>query len=324
MTGHVLCIGNIADTITRPLQKQNIIHRITAAEAPSPKPSDDWANVRVAVTGATGAPAALIDALPALELIAVSGVGVDAIDLVRCAERGITVTSLSEGLKTGGATTAYDGSRSNVLADDVADAAMALLLAVNRNIVTNDALVRRGEWGKQPIAVGSRVSGRRLGIFGLGQIGRAVARRATGFDMAVGYVSRSPVAVSWRRFDTLIALADWANVLVICAPSTPQTTGAVDAAVLKALGRDGVLINVARGSIVDEDALVTALTDGTIRAAGLDVFRKEPYVPEVLRSLTNVVLTPHQGTTRETRTVMHELVVATVEAQLARPPRRKE
>jgi lactate dehydrogenase-like 2-hydroxyacid dehydrogenase len=181
-----------------------------------------------------------------------------------------------------------------------------------------DGFVRGGKWGNEAFPGGIKVSGKRLGIFGLGQIGSAVARRGEGFDMEVSYYSRRAVAgARWPRAASLRDLAAWSDFLVICAPGTPETAGAVDAAVLEALGPTGALINIARGSIVDEDALIDALQTGKIRGAGLDVFRNEPRVPDALKKLSNVVLTPHQGSTQETRAVMTRILIGLVDEHFA-------
>jgi lactate dehydrogenase-like 2-hydroxyacid dehydrogenase len=319
MSEHILCIGALAEPIIKTLQQRYVLHRISGDPKVALEPSKEWALIRAIVTGGViGAKAPIIDALPALEMIAINGVGTDAVDLARCAARGIAVKPLSAGLKTAGATRARDGAHSDVLTDDVADMAMGLLIACSRNIVIGDNFVRGGKWGSEPFPGGIKVSGKRLGIFGLGQIGKAVARRAEGFDMQVSYTSRHVAdGVRWPRIERLVDLAAWSDFLVICAPGTPETAATVDAAVLAALGPSGSLINVARGSIVHEAALIDALTTRKIRAAGLDVFWDEPRVPEALRKLDNVVLTPHQGSTQETRAVMTEILIGLVDDHFA-------
>lgn len=216
---------------------------------------------------------------PALELIVVIGVGRDGIDLEAAAELGIKVSKAPD-----------------VCSEDIADHTLALLLAATRQIVQAHEFVRQGRWlqGRYPPTL--RFSGQRMGIVGLGRIGRAVARRAQAFDMSIAYTGRAPkndVPYRWR--DGVLELAAEVDFLVVCASGGPATRGLIDARVLQALGPQGVLVNVGRGSIVDEAALQQALQERTIAAAALDVFAHEPQVPEVLIDLPNAVLTPHMA-----------------------------
>jgi lactate dehydrogenase-like 2-hydroxyacid dehydrogenase len=239
--------------------------------------------------------------LPALEIVAIHGVGHDRLDLDALAARGVRVTTTP-----------------GVLTEDVADQAIALMLAVQRRIVTNDALVRGGGWAAP---LGRRASGRRIGIFGLGQIGHAIALRAAPFASELLYSARSEKPVPWRFVPDIAALAEASDVLILAAPGGAETQKIVDAAVLDRLGPGGVLVNIARGSLVDEDALIAALAEGRIAGAGLDVFAEEPRVPEALRALDNAVLAPHQGSaTEEGRTEMRELVLANLDAHFAGNP----
>jgi lactate dehydrogenase-like 2-hydroxyacid dehydrogenase len=249
----------------------------------------------VATGGGSGLPRTIMDQLPALEIIAINGVGTDAVDLAEAAKRSIRVTTTLD-----------------VLTDDVADLAIGLILACLRKIVVGDRFVRSSLWahGGGP-ALGRRVSGRRLGILGLGRIGRAVATRATAFGMPVSYHSRRPLAdVPYDYADDAIGLARASDVMVVATTGGPQSQRLVDGRVLEALGPEGVLINVARGSVVDEAALIVALEAGALGAAGLDVFDKEPDVPAALLNSDRVVLMPHQGSaTVETRAAMAALVL---------------
>lgn len=223
----------------------------------------------------------LIARLPALEIISVLGVGYDGIDTEAAREHAVCVTH-TPGLST----------------DDIADFAMALLLSAARQVVAADRFVRRGDWtvGRYPLT--PRVFGGRIGIVGLGRIGRAVAVRALAFGMSVAYTSRTPKAdIPYYWYDDARELAANVDFLVVCASGGSTTRALIDDAVLAALGPSGVLINVARGSIVDEDALVQALYERKILAAGIDVFCNEPHIPEALFSLDNVVLTPHMAST---------------------------
>lgn len=244
----------------------------------------------VTSAGGAGAPTALIAALPALRVISSFGVGLDKIDLAAARERGIAV-----------------GYTPDVLNDCVADTAFALLLDVARRTAEADRFVRAGRWAAgQAFGLGRKVSGARLGIVGLGRIGQTIARRADGFDMDVRYHSRRPVAgVPWPHEPALRELARWADYLVIITAGGDETRHLIDDSVLDALGPRGFLINVARGSVIDEAALVRALVERRIAGAGLDVFEREPQVPAELLSLDNVVLLPHIASgTEETRQTM--------------------
>jgi lactate dehydrogenase-like 2-hydroxyacid dehydrogenase len=241
-----------------------------------------------------GADAALIEALPNLKVIAGFGVGFDKVDQAAALRRGIRVSNTPD-----------------VLNDCVADLAFALLLDVMRGVSAADRFVRRGDWLKGRFPITTRVSGKRLGVLGLGRIGRAVAQRARGFGMAVGYCNRQPLPdVDFTYHATPAALAGWCDILVVTAAGGGATRHLVDEGVLQALGPQGFLVNVARGSVVDEQALVRALVDKRIAGAGLDVFEDEPRVPDALLALDNVVLTPHVASgTEETRAAMADLVV---------------
>lgn len=260
----------------------------------------------VVTTGALGLKRADMDALPALEIIAVNGVGLDGIDLDAARARGIAVTTTP-----------------NVLTDDVADVALGLLLASARHIALLDRFVRDGGWERrEPVKPASSLRGKTAGIFGFGQIGQAIALRLAAFGVQVRYYQpRAKAGVTAPRADSLLALAQESDYLIVCAPGTPATRHVVDAAVLAALGPQGTLINIARGALIDEDAMIAALQDGTLGAAGLDVFADEPRVPAALRALPNVVLTPHVGSlTVETRHAMGQLVVDNLQAHFAGQP----
>ena len=247
-----------------------------------------------------------MDALPALEIIAVNGVGLDGIDLDAARARGIAVTTTP-----------------NVLTDDVADVALGLLLASARHIVLLDRFVRDGAWERrEAVKPASSLRGKTAGIFGFGQIGQAIALRLAAFGVQVRYYQpRAKPGVAVPRADSLLALAHESDYLIVCAPGTPATRHAVDAEVLAALGPQGTLVNIARGALIDEEAMIDALADGRLGAAGLDVFADEPKVPAALRALPNVVLTPHVGSlTVETRHAMGQLVVDNLQAHFAGQP----
>ncbi|WP_454697197.1 2-hydroxyacid dehydrogenase [Arthrobacter humicola] len=251
----------------------------------------------VAVTsGKFGVGPDLMRALPGLRAVINFGVGYDTTDVAQAARRGITVSNTPD-----------------VLNDCVADTAIALYLDVLRRVSAADRFVRRGDWlskGNFPLA--TRASGKRVGILGLGRIGRVIARRLEGFDCEISYHSRNPVdGVSYEYKASPRELAAGCDVLIVAAAGGSGSAKLVDADVIDAIGSDGYLINIARGTVVDEDALVAALLAGRLAGAGLDVFAEEPKVPEDLLALDNVVLLPHLGSgTHETRAAMAELTLA--------------
>lgn len=252
-----------------------------------------------------GADQALIDALPSLQVISSFGVGLDAFDLDAARARGIAV-----------------GYTPDVLNDCVADTAFALLMDVARGVSAADRFVRRGDWRTGQFPLAAKVSGKRVGILGLGRIGQAIARRASGFDMVVRYHNRRALNdVPYAYEATLKALAEWADFLVIASAGGESTRGLVSREILDALGPQGYLVNIARGSITDENALVDALVHGRIAGAGLDVFTHEPNVPEALMALDNVVLLPHVASnTHETRADMARRVEDNLAAFFAGRP----
>ena len=258
--------------------------------------------VGLATSARWGADAALIKALPNLKVISSFGVGYDTIDVAAATQRGIMV-----------------GNTPDVLNDCVADTAFGLLLDVGRGMSASERFVRRGDWQRGAFALQTRVSGKRLGILGLGRIGRAIAKRASGFDMDIRYHNRHRVGdVGFTYEPSLEALARWADFLVVASAGGPETRHLVSAKVLAALGPDGFLVNISRGSVIDEAALVEALVNNKIAGAGLDVFENEPQVPEALMSLDNVVLLPHIGSgTHETRQAMADLTMANLRSYFA-------
>lgn len=257
----------------------------------------------VAASGAATVDARLIDALPALKIISVHAVGYDLTDVAHACARGVIVTHTPD-----------------VLNDDVADLAVLLALSVLRRLTAMDAYVRAGRWrveGAPPLS--RSATGLRYGVLGLGRIGQAIARRLAPFAGDIAYHTRNPVAgVPWRHVPRLVDLASSSDVLIVVVPGGAATRGLVSAEVLEALGPTGVLINVARGEVVDQDALISTLASGRLGGAGLDVFADEPNVPQALIDSDRCVLTPHVASaTLETRTAMAELMTANLEAVLA-------
>jgi lactate dehydrogenase-like 2-hydroxyacid dehydrogenase len=260
--------------------------------------------VRVVVTSyGTPVDAALMAALPRLGAVAGFGVGFDNVDVEEAGRRGVLVSNTP-----------------GVLTDSVAEVAVGLAIDVLRRLPAADRYVRAGRWvadGAFPLT--RQLSGRRVGILGLGRIGRAVADRLAAFGCPVAYSSRRPVEGSGYEYvASPVALAERSDILVVAVPGTASTAGLVDRGVLEALGPDGVLVNVARGSVVDEQALVDLLLDGRLGGAGLDVFDDEPHVPEALLALDSVVLLPHLASgTEEARSAMARLVLDNVASFLA-------
>jgi lactate dehydrogenase-like 2-hydroxyacid dehydrogenase len=259
----------------------------------------------IVTNGHSGPDAELIDRLPKLEIIASASVGYDTIAVEHARSRGIPVTNTPD-----------------VLNNDVADLAIALILMTARRLVGADAFVRAGKWRAGEFGLGASASGKRLGIVGLGRIGKAVARRAAAMEMAIAYTGRRKLDdVAYRYEPDLMALARQSDFLTVIVPLTEATRGLIDRPVLEALGPGGILINVARGAVVDEPAMVAALKSGKLGGAGLDVFADEPNVPEVLLGMDNVVLAPHVGSaTIETRRAMSQLTLDNLDAHFAGRP----
>jgi lactate dehydrogenase-like 2-hydroxyacid dehydrogenase len=257
----------------------------------------------VVTSGRFGCTAELIERLPNLQAIISFGVGYDAIDVAAARARNIPVSNTPD-----------------VLNDCVADLAFGLIIDSARQMSRADRFVRAGVWPSGGLPLAKQVSGKRLGIVGMGRIGETVAKRSSGFDMQVRYHNRRPVEGSAYGYESnLVELAQWSDFLVLTCPGGESTRNLINRDVLMALGSKGVLINVARGSVVDEPALIEALTEGRLGGAGLDVYAQEPNVPQALVDLPNVVLLPHIGSaTEETRLAMEELLLANLRAFLER------
>ena len=282
-----------------PLKADYRTHDHAAAQDPQALLAAKGAVVRGLVQGGgTAAPTKLLDALPRLEIISVFGVGYDGVPIDYCRARGIKVTNTPD-----------------VLTDDVADIAVALVMMTSRGLVRLNRFVHAGEWPKRGPELTSKLSGKRVGILGLGRIGKAIATRLSAMGLSIAYTGRKPQDVPYTFVPDLRALAEAVDFLVIACPGGPATRNLVDAGVLAALGSKGTLVNIARGSIVDEPALVTALQKGVIKGAGLDVFADEPNIPSALLGMDNVVLLPHVGSaTKETRKAMGDLCKANLDA----------
>ena len=306
MKPEILMMGPMMPHVEAALDDAYTVHRLYDADDKDALIAEIAPRVRgIATDGGTGASADIMGALSALEIVSCYGVGVDAIDLGHASQRGVTVTNTPD-----------------VLNDDVANMAVALVLATSRTLVANDAYVRQGRWvrdGNPPLA--RSIRGRKVGILGLGRIGKDIAEKLGVFGCEIAYHGRSKQAVPYTYFDDLTAMARDVDFLIAICPGGAATNGIVNAQVLEALGPEGTFINVARGSVHDEAALVSALQSGTLGMAGLDVFAAEPGVPEALLKMDNVILQPHQGSgTAETRRAMGDLVIENLRRHFAGEP----
>lgn len=305
MKANILVAGRVPPNVIVQLEEDFTVHLLEGASDPETLLSSVGHEVRgIATNAVQGVSVELLDALPNLEIIASSGIGSDALQVERAREAGIRVAVTPD-----------------VLNEDVADMAIAMMLAVSRKLCQADRAVRAGEWFSK-LGLGYRVSGKRLGILGLGRIGQAIAKRAAAFDMDIAYHQRNRnPGMPYAYMDSVLALAEFSDFLVVIVPGGAATQNMVDREVLDALGPEGTLINVGRGSTVDEPALVQALQEGRIRAAALDVFVDEPNVPEALLAMENVVLAPHYASaTVETRLAMGQLVVDNLRAHFSGQP----
>lgn len=300
----ILQVGPLGDETDARLQAQYDVLRLW--EAPGGvDPLDGHASRITAVVTSVrhGCKAVLIDRLPQLRVICSWGVGYETLDVAAARARGIAVSNTPE-----------------VLDDCVADLAWALLLAAARRTAVADRYVKTGQWraiGEFPLS--TRVSGKRMGILGLGRIGEAIARRGLGFDMEVRYHNRRERAgVPYRHEPSLVALADWCDFLLVACEGGPATRHLVSAQVIEALGPKGIIVNIARGSVIDQAAMVRALAEGRLGGAGLDVLENEPAVPPELMAMDQVALTPHVGSaTHDTRQAMADLVLDNLASFLA-------
>ncbi|GBQ47410.1 2-hydroxyacid dehydrogenase (plasmid) [Komagataeibacter sucrofermentans] len=300
MKPEILLIEPMMPEIEKQLDAAYTVHRFTSVA----QLKESVGRIRgIATGGATGVPEAVMDSLPALEIIAINGIGTDAVDLKKARQRNIHVTTTP-----------------GVLTDDVADMAMGLVLSLLRGLPAGDRYVRDGAWGDKPaLPLGRKVTGRKLGIIGMGRVGRAIAHRAQAFGMPVSYTDLRDFELEDYAFvPDLPTLARDSEILVIAASGGEGSRHLVNREIMEALGPDGFLVNVARGSVVDEQALIQVLDAGKMGGAALDVFEHEPDVPTPLRQSARVVLQPHRASaTVETRLAMGELVVKNLAAHFA-------
>ena len=288
------------------LEREYIVHKLWTARDPDALVKEVSASVRGAVTtGSSGMSSSLVEALPRLEIIGCFGTPRGTVGLAAAKGRGVIVTNTPDSISA-----------------DVADLAMGLIVAVMRRIAEADRFVRAGRWLSGLLPPGSGLGGKTCGIIGLGAIGRGIAKRAEAFGMSVCYHGpRRKQGVAFAYHPDLAGLARESDCLVVACPATPQTRNLVDARILDALGPDGYLINIARGPIVDEQALIAALREKRIAGAGLDVFWDEPRIPAELAGMEQVVLAPHIGsTTREVREERGRKLLANLRAHFAGQP----
>jgi hydroxypyruvate reductase len=271
--------------------------------------AEQLADIRAMISaGGTPLPGAMMDMLPKLAAIVCYGTGYDGVDLAAAAQRGISI-----------------GHSPAANAASVADIAVTLMLAVTRRLLPADQYVRSGNWAAAKPSPLMRPQpgnpGRKVGVYGMGEIGRKIAARIAAFECEVAYFSRSRHDVPYQYLPSLEALAEWCSVLMIAVRAGADTHHAVDARILQKLGKDGYVVNISRGSVIDQAALVSALAGEQLAGAGLDVYAKEPHAPDALTAFSNVVLTPHVGGhTIDSHLAMQDCVIANLEAFFAGKP----
>lgn len=301
----IICLSPMYTPKQKLLEEQfRVVHWADVKDDPKALASIAAECEILTTTGGRGVESAILKQLPKLKLVANFGVGVDAVDLEYCRAHQIAVTNTPD-----------------VLTDDVADLAVALLLAAVRQIPQGDRFVREGQWLKHGMALTQTMRKRRVGIVGMGRIGQAIAARLEPFGCEIAYMGPRKKDVPYAYHATTESLGEWAEAMVAACPGGKATEKIVSRAALEALGPHGVFVNIARGSVVDQEALVELLVNGKLGGAGLDVFNNEPNVPEALLSVPHLVLQPHQGSaTHMTRADMGQLTLDNVLAYVAGRP----
>jgi len=296
MSKDIMLVSSVPTFMMNDLQQEYVLHDHAHILDPE---AFTKVTAFVGVGSAAKVDRKLLAMFPNVKMISIFGVGYDGIDVAAAKERGIQVTHTPD-----------------VLTDDVADLAMGLILSIGRRIPQSDKFVRNGDWVSEPFSMTHKVTGTRLGVVGLGRIGQAIAKRAAAFDMTIAYTGRrAKTNAPFRYYPTASELAANSDYLVVAVPGGDDTKNMINAQVLKALGPKGIVINIARGSVVDQTALIQALKDKSIAGAGLDVFWDEPNIDPQFFKLQNVVLTPHNGSnTHETRRAMADLALANLKA----------
>ena len=304
MTKDVLIPNKMLASVEEALDETYTVHKLYEADNPDAMLAENSNRIGV-IASSAGASRDLIEKLPNLKLVSHFGVGYDPVDVEACKEHNIRVTNTPD-----------------VLNDAVAECTLGLMLALCRKIPQADRFVREGRWEDGGYPLTAELTGTTAGILGLGRIGKEVARRLQAMKMQVVYHGRSEqVHEPYPYYSNLQEMAKACDWLVIIIPGSVSTQKIVDAKVIAALGPEGALVNVARGAVVDQDAMIAALQNGTLGGAALDVFADEPHVPESLRELDNVVLSPHQGSaTHKTRWGMGDLVVRNIHAHMKGEP----
>ncbi len=295
----VLVLAPLPDFLLEPLRAAHVCHDYFHASDKAALLAEVGAQIRgIVMAGGSVSPVALLERLPKLQIISVFGVGYDGVPVDWCRANGIRVTNTPD-----------------VLTEDVADTASALVLMTSRRLIAANRFLHAGSWTQGAFPLAHALRGKLAGIVGLGRIGKAIAHRLEAHGMCIAYHGRTRQEASWEFFESLIELARAVDFLIVACPGGAATKHLINAAVLEALGAKGTLINIARGSVVDETALIAALQSGSIRGAGLDVFENEPQVPQALMQCENAVLLPHLGSgTHETRAEMARLVVENLAA----------
>lgn len=302
MRPNLLLLSRVTDYLETELRARFEVDRWYDAADPKALLADKGDNISAVVAGGhIGLPVTIADALPRLEIVAIYGVGYDAVDLGRAREHGYRVAITPD-----------------VLTEDVADLAVALSLNVVRRVASADAYVRLGNLGKHDFGLSRSASATRYGVFGMGKIGQAVARRLVPFGASIAYCAREPKDLPFDYFPDVLSLAKKVDVLIVTAASTPETRHSIDAGVLGALGPSGHVVNVARGALIDQPCLIQFLRNGCLGGAALDVFDIEPVDDPEIFAVPNLLLTPHIGSaTHEARRGMADKVIANLEAHFA-------
>ncbi|CFR13166.1 MULTISPECIES: 2-hydroxyacid dehydrogenase [Yersinia] len=299
----VLIIAPVMDYLTEKLEQNFTVYKLFDVADQGVFLAEQGKNIKGIVTrGDIGVTNEVLALLPEVEIISIFGVGTDAVDLDYTRERKIIVTTTP-----------------GVLTDDVADTALGLIIATSRRLCQADKFLRAGQWPHSSLPLASKVTGKRLGVFGMGRIGQAIARRATGFDMQIAYTDTAHIdSLPYQYVPDLISLAQQSDILVVAISGGKDSAGLVDKTIFAAMPNHAILINIARGSMINQDELIQALQQQEIGGAGLDVFADEPNVPQVLIEMDNVVLLPHiASATKETRIQMSDIVFSNILAHFS-------
>lgn len=299
----VLIIAPVMDYLTEKLEQNFIVHKLFQVTDTAEFFAAQGVNIKGIVTrGDIGVTNEVLALLPEVQIISIFGVGTDAVDLDTTRGRNIIVTTTP-----------------GVLTDDVADTALGLIIATSRRICQADKFLRAGQWPHSSLPLASKVTGKRLGVFGMGRIGQAIARRAAGFDMQIAYTDTVHIeSLPYQYVTDLISLAKQSDILVVAISGGKDSIGLIDKTIFAAMPNHALLINIARGSMVNQDDLIRALQQKEIGGAGLDVFADEPNVPQTLIEMDNVVLLPHiASATIETRIQMSDIVFSNIYAHFS-------